>query len=110
MNLHGKTFRVASTAVHGVVSSDTRLTCSQIGTRVFGRYAGGTIARGCLVGTCIGDSLTFRFVQREASGEIHAGHSTCEVQVQNGRLTIAEHFAWDTREGFGTNVFTEQPD
>ena len=107
MNLNGKTFRVASTAAGGVVSGDTRLHCTEVGTRIFGRYAGGTIARGCLVGTRTDTTFAFRFVQREADGQIHAGHSVCELRTHGGLVTIAEHFTWETRIGSGVNIFEE---
>ena len=107
MNLNGKTFRVASTAAGGVVNSATRLYCAEFGPRVFGRYAGGTIVRGCLVGARTEATFSFRFVQREADGQIHAGHSVCELYTRDGLVAIAEHFTWDTRQGAGVNIFEE---
>jgi hypothetical protein len=46
-------------------------------------------------------------VQREADGQIHAGHSVCDLYARDGLLTIAEHFTWDTRHGSGVNIFEE---
>ena len=54
MNLDHRTFRVSATAASGVISADTRLRFVQRGSRVLGRYDGGTIQRGCLVGTVAG--------------------------------------------------------
>lgn len=109
MNLDGRSFRVSSTAHVGVVSSDTVLEFRQLGDRVFGRYSGGTIARGVLVGRVAGESLAFRYAQRERDGSIHGGHSACDVERDEyGRLTIVEHFTWETRVGSGTNVFVER--
>ncbi|MEW5919142.1 MAG: hypothetical protein AB1762_22250 [Gemmatimonadota bacterium] len=107
MKLHGKTFRVAATAAGGVVSDATRLHCTEIGPRVVGRYAGGTILRGCLVGARTDHVFSFRFVQREADGQMHAGHSVCELSVRDGLVSIAEHFTWETRDGSGVNTFEE---
>jgi hypothetical protein len=108
MNLDGLCLEVSATAAQGVVGAGTCLRLVQQGTRVLGRYQGGRIARGCLVGNVSRRMLAFRYVQREASGELHAGRSTCDViRRGDGRMRIVEHFRWDTREGTGTNVFDE---
>jgi hypothetical protein len=108
MNLDGLTFQVRATAAAGVVSSDTRLRLIQRGTRLFGRYEGGSIERGCLVGTLSGHALTFRYAQREIAGGIHGGRSICTLELlQDARLRLHEHFTWETREGTGTNVFEQ---
>lgn len=108
MNLNGVQMYVSATAERGVVGSDTVLHFVQKGSRVFARYAGGAVERGCLVGTLSGVELVFRYVQREASGEVHAGRSVCTVSHgPEGRLRIVEHFQWSTREGAGTNVFDQ---
>jgi hypothetical protein len=98
--------RVSATAKGGVIDSATRLRFVQRGARVLGRYGGGSVLRGYLVGTIEGARLRFRYTQREASGEIHGGASTCDViRPPGGGLRILEHFRWRTREGSGTNVF-----
>jgi hypothetical protein len=102
---------VSSTADQGVVGADTRIRFVQKGSRVLGRYAGGAVRRGCLVGTLSEGVLGFRFAQLEASGELHAGRSQCEVlEIATGRLRIVEHFRWTTRDGQGVNVFDECPE
>jgi hypothetical protein len=108
MNLDGLSMYVSATAERGVVSSETRIQFIQKGSRVLGRYAGGAVDRGYLLGHLSGAKLLFRYVQCEGSGEVHAGRSTCDVMVRgDGRLRIVEHFQWSTREGSGTNVFDE---
>jgi hypothetical protein len=108
MNLDGLTFGVTSTAAIGVVSSDTRLRVVQRGTRVLGRYDGGSIQRGYLVGRVQGEALIYRYAQRELGGRVHGGHSHCDLEVlQDGRVRIHEHFTWATRDGAGTNVFEQ---
>jgi hypothetical protein len=108
MNLDGLSFQVKATAAVGVVSSDTRLRLVQRGTRVLGRYEGGSIERGCLVGTLSGHTLSFRYAQREIAGGIHGGRSLCTLELlRDGRLRLHEHFTWETREGTGTNVFEQ---
>lgn len=61
MRLHGVTMRVSSTASNGVVDAATRLVFRQHGQRVVGRYQGGSIPRGCLLGRLAGERLTFRY-------------------------------------------------
>jgi hypothetical protein len=108
MNLDRVVMYVSSTADQGVVGAGTRLRFTQKGARVMGRYSGGAISRGCLVGTLSGSDLVFRYAQVEACGEIHGGRSVCEVERRaDHRLRIVEHFAWSTRAGSGINVFEE---
>lgn len=108
MNLHGTAFQVSATAANGVVSSDTRLEFEQRGDRVLGRYRGGSIQRGCLVGTLDGQTLRFRYAQKETNGHVHGGRSVCHLEVRRGgRLRLHEHFQWETRIGHGTNIFDQ---
>ena len=108
MHLDGLVMHVSSTAEHGAVGTDTLLQLRQTGSRILGRYSGGAIVRGCLVGRLTGSRLLFRYAQVETSGEIHGGSSVCEVLRQpDGRARILEHFTWRTRPGAGTNVFDE---
>ena len=109
VNIHGMTMYVSGTAEAGVVSADTLIRFIQKGTRVMGRYSGGAVTRGCLIGHLSNDgTLAFRYAQRETSGEVHAGRSICDViRLDNGKLRILEHFRWRTKEGSGTNVFDE---
>jgi len=101
---------VSSTGAAGVVGRETRLYFTQRGRHVVARYAGGSGARGWLAGTYDGNTLRFRYAQREDDGTIHAGRSVCDVnQLSDGRVRIIEHFGWSTRPGTGTNVFDELP-
>src|SRR5512145_2690009 len=100
---------VSATAALGVVGAGTDLRFVQRGSRVVGRYVGGTIDRGCLVGRVIGSTLVWHYVQRERSGELHAGQSVCDViERVDGRVRVIERFRWQTRAGSGTNVFDER--
>jgi hypothetical protein len=108
INLNGVRMYVSATDQNGVVDADTTLRFTQQGSAVFARYSGGNVARGCLVGALVGSELTFRYAQREASGDIHGGHSRCDVlRLPDGRVRIVEYFTWSTRVGSGTNVFQE---
>jgi hypothetical protein len=108
MNLDGLCMFVSSTDDNGVVGCDTRLRFVQKGSRVMARYSGGNVMRGCLVGRLSASEMTFRYAQCEATGEIHAGRSVCEVvRLDDGRIRIREHFRWSTRSGSGTNVFDQ---
>lgn len=108
MRLDGSSFVVSSTAETGVISTDTRLDFVQRGRRVLGRYRGGSITRGCLVGTLRDNTLRFRYAQTEANGHVHGGSSVCDLEVlRDGRIWIHEHFTWETRAGRGTNVFDQ---
>jgi hypothetical protein len=108
MNLDGVCMSVSATDRQGVVSAETVLRFVQRGSRVLGRYGGGSVRRGCLVGRLTGSTLTFRYAQTEASGDVHGGRSVCDVtRGPEGRISLVEHFAWDTRDGSGTNVFEE---
>lgn len=110
MNLDGRVMAVSGTAPNGVVGAGTRLHFSQVGDRVVGRYSGGRIVRGCLAGRIEGGKVGFRYLQREESGELHGGRSHCDVQqLADGRLRLIEHFAWNTRQGSGINIFEEVP-
>jgi hypothetical protein len=110
INLDGVEMYVSSTAAGGVVGAGTRLRFQQRGARLLGRYAGGAIRRGCLVGRVSGASVVFRYAQVEASGQVHAGRSVCDVlRTDSGTLRLVERFAWTTREGRGTNTFDECP-
>jgi hypothetical protein len=107
-DLDGVVMFVSSTANSGVVDASTRIAFRQHGSRVLGRYQGGRVRRGLLVGRRSGSGLTFRYVQVEDSGEIHGGRSTCDItRGADGRIRILEQFAWSTRDGSGTNVFDE---
>jgi hypothetical protein len=108
INLDGAVMYVSSTDDRGVVDAKTRLYFTQKGSRVFARYGGGSVTRGCLVGTLSGSELVFRYTQLEDSGQIHGGRSICELQRSaEASLRVIEHFTWSTRSGGGTNIFDE---
>ena len=108
INLDGLVMCVSSTDNRGVVDANTHLYFTQKGSRVFARYGGGSVTRGCLAGTISGSKLVFRYTQLEKSGQIHGGCSICEVQCSaEAGIRVFEHFTWGTRSGSGTNIFDE---
>jgi len=108
MNLNGRCMRASGTAANGVVGAGTVLRFFQVGAKVIGRYSGGRIRRGCLIGQIADARLSFRYLQREETGELHCGRSECDVrELPDGRVRIIEHFRWSTRAGSGVNVFEE---
>ena len=108
INLDAAVMYVSSTDHRGVVDAQTRLYFTQKESRVFARYSGGSVRRGCLVGTLYGSELAFRYTQVEDSGQIHGGRSICEVQCsEQAGLRVIEHFTWNTRSGSGTHTFEE---
>jgi hypothetical protein len=110
VSLDGIVMRVIGTTDGSVVDGATRLVFTQRGSHVVGRYQGGSIRRGLLVGTLSKDCLEFRYTQVESSGDIHGGRSKCDVICNaDGTLRVVEHFRWRTRAGSGTNIFDEVP-
>ncbi len=109
MNLNGKKMRVMQTAPNGVVGSGTIFHFSQTGNLVEGRYSGGRIAIGYLVGILEQDLLSFRFCQISDQVHVDGGASQGRVErLSDGRLRIVESFTWESRGGGnGQNIFEE---
>ena len=105
--------RASSTDSGGVVSGETILELEQTSDVVSGRYRGGTIIDGYLVGKLdpTGTSLRFCYVQVDLCGNVDAGSSIGTIdEMPDGRLRLIEGFQWFTRSGHGTNVFEEVRD
>lgn len=108
--LDGVRMRAVKTGCGGVVNTDTILQFSQLGECICGRYEGGTILLGYLVGRMIAGQLEFRFSQLGHDGSLDAGYSRCDLeQLDDGRMRLIENFLWQSREGTGVNVFEEIP-
>ncbi len=107
-NLNGLTMWVVSTGSKSEVDGETVLHFSQEGSLVSARYAGGRIRLGYLIGAMSDGQLHFRYVQANVEGRIDGGSSVCEFGfLADGRLTMQEHFRWDSRDGSGENTFEE---
>ncbi len=108
ISLDGIKLRVVSTAEGGEVNSETVFEFTQDGSVVSARYAGGKVQLGYLVGIMAAEGLRFRYAQIDKAGRLDGGHSICEIErTAEGRIKLAEHFKWDSREGSGTNLYEE---
>jgi hypothetical protein len=108
ISLHGVRMRVISTAECGEVNTETLFEFTQDGSIVYARYTGGRVRLGYLVGTISAERFQFRYAQVDNSGRLDGGYSMCEIgRMPDGRIQMAEHFKWDSREGSGTNLYEE---
>jgi hypothetical protein len=108
LSLNGRSFRVVSASAGSVVSSATILTLTETGPYVCGRYSGGSVVEGFLIGVRSGSKLQFRYLQGDRAGTIDYGVSEAEIEAgQSGKLRIIERYRWLSRDGSGTNVFDE---
>jgi len=108
ISLDGIRMRVVSTAQGGEVNTETLFDFAQDGSVVSARYTGGKVRLGYLVGTMSAEGLRFRYAQIDTTGRLDGGYSTCEIgPTTDGRIQLAEHFKWDSREGSGTNLYEE---
>lgn len=109
VDLDGRVFRSADAVAGGQVTSDTEFRFRQSGDMVWGRYSGGGIRLGFLVGTSDGSTVRFRYTQLDTSGETASGSSIDRVEVlPDGRVRLHETWAWDSRPGSGTSVLEEE--
>ena len=71
---------------------------------VWARYEGGAVGLGFLVGTRDGEHLEFRYTQLNESGETSSGRcSTTISMLPDGRVRLAERWAWESKPGAGTS-------
>lgn len=106
LNFDGKRMNVVETAGNGVVNQDTVFRFRQEGKVVTGRYCGGLVERGFLIGKIEKEQLQFKYAQEHADGNIAGGESYCDISIcSNGKLRLVENFDWE--QGSGKNVFEE---
>ena len=111
INLDGLRMNAVDTDDSGVSDADTLFEFHQEGANVWATYAGGSVARGYLVGIVRGAELEFRYCQMEADGALDGGHSNCVLKRnRDGLVQIVEFFEWASRPGSGTNVIQELRD
>lgn len=98
INYDGRHFRGLSNTDNGEVGGDTEFVYRQEGTRLTGRYAGGDIVHGDLLGTVGEDgSLEFCYHHINADGELMAGRCRSLPETDaDGRLVLRESWQWLT--------------
>jgi hypothetical protein len=106
--LDGISLTPVATAGVAEISSETVMTFEQSGSLVTGRYRGGAIVEGYLIGYITGSNFLFRYVQTDTSGHLDAGVSNAILEdMGDGRIRMTEHFQWATRPTTGTNIFEQ---
>lgn len=107
-SLEGRVFRVAEMADSGEASAATVFEYHEEDGVVWARYQGGAVHLGFLVGTRDGDCLEFRYSQLNENGDTSNGRCTTTVSVlPDGRLRLAEDWAWESKPGAGTSAAEE---
>jgi len=108
-SLDGRSFHDVTPVHAGDVGAGTRFEYHQEsdGT-VWGRYAGGSVRLGFLVGVRVDDTLEFRYSHVTVDGETANGRCASQIeQLPDGRLRLHETWAWESRDGIGTSVVEE---
>jgi hypothetical protein len=107
-SLDGRRFRVAEIGAEGEASAATVFEYHEHDDVIWARYEGGAVRLGFLVGTRRGDSLEFRYSQLNDEGETSSGRCSTTVSVlPDGRLRLAEEWAWESKPGAGTSAAEE---
>ena len=95
-------------SAEGEVSEETVFEYHERDGVIWARYEGGAVRLGFLVGTRDGDRLDFRYSQLNESGETSNGHCTTTIsELPDGRLRLAEVWAWESKPGSGTSTEEE---
>lgn len=106
--MDGRVLRSPDAVDGGEVGPDTEFRFRQSGDMVWGRYSGGGIRLGFLVGTSDGQTLGFRYTQLNTAGETATGSSQDRIELlDDGRVRLHETWAWDSRDGRGSGVLEE---
>ncbi|QTV79739.1 hypothetical protein [Microbacterium sp. NIBRBAC000506063] len=110
-SLDGLRFAASAPTEGGEVGPETIFEYHESDAEIWASYAGGDVRRGFLVGTRHGDTLHFRYSQLSADGETSTGRCTSViVRGDDGRLTLEETWAWESRPGSGTSAVHELHD
>jgi hypothetical protein len=106
-SLDGRVFATADSS-GGVATSDTVFRYAERDGVVTATYEGGPIRQGFLVGTRVGDTLDFRYVQLHTDGSTASGHCATELELlEDGRVRLNETWEWESRPGSGRSVEDE---
>ncbi|HEU0304927.1 MAG TPA: hypothetical protein VFR32_10145 [Gaiellaceae bacterium] len=107
-SLEGRSFRYAEMGAQGEGSDATVFEYHEQDGVVWARYEGGAVRLGFLVGTREGQHLEFRYSQLNDRGETSNGRCSTTISVlPDGRLRLAEDWAWESKPGGGTSTAEE---
>ena len=99
MNLKGKTFRAVSNSPQGSVSTNTKMQFISDKGLVTGKYKGGTIARGHVLGKRVSESeIELLYLSATISGEVKAGKAHATFSVGPDRK-LRMHMDWQWLTG-----------
>jgi hypothetical protein len=98
MNLAGTTFRVISNSKHGSVNTETEMRFTSDDGIVIGRYSGGTVMAGHVLGKRLGESeMEMLYHSMNTSGEIQAGKAHGRFALDEaGRMRMLLDWQWLT--------------
>ncbi|MFB7915063.1 hypothetical protein [Streptomyces sp. NPDC056061] len=109
-SLDGLVLAPVADGAAGQVGTLTRFAYHERDGRIWAEYAGGDVVGGHLVGTRVGDTLDFRYVQLTQDGTTSSGHCVATVvDLPDGRVRLEERWEWESREGSGTSTVEELP-
>ena len=107
-SLDGRVFRVVAMGPEGEATDATVFEYHERDGTVWGRYEGGAVRLGFLVGTRDGDRLDFRYSQLNENGETSNGHCATSIStLGDGRLRLDEDWTWESKPGAGTSAAEE---
>ncbi len=110
IDLNNRVFASIANTSNGEVSDDTIFHYFQQDNTIWGKYAGGEIERGTLIGKFIGDcNIYFSYQHINLLGEIRSGICTSRIEtLDDGRLRMYESWQWfDKDRSEGTSVIEE---
>lgn len=106
--LDGRIFQAVGSAEGGEAGPATVFKYREVNGLIEADYGGGAVARGFLVGTRSGDSVSFRYCQLNTAGETSTGRCDSTIEVlADGRLRLHETWVWESRPGAGTSFVEE---
>lgn len=110
-SLDGQRFAAPAATVGGEVGPETVFEYHEADGVVWAEYSGGDVRRGFLVGIRDGDVIRFRYAQLNVAGETSTGRCVSQIGLtEDGRLRLAETWAWESKDGSGTSVVEEVAD
>lgn len=110
LNYDGRAFQTVDADTMDAVGDGPGGTYHQNGSVVWAEFAGGTVVRGSLVGTCEADGvLRLAYCQLLADGRVIAGRlRSVPTVLDDGRIRLHEHWErFGAEAGTGVSVIEE---